>query len=45
MTVAPTSLRPERGPHQARWATMAALTFLLGGLTVALLYHFDVFGA
>jgi hypothetical protein len=24
---------------------MAALTFLLGGLTVALLYHFDVFGA
>ena len=44
MTVAPTSFHPEREQHRSRWLLVAILAFLLGGLTVALLYHFDVFG-
>ena len=42
MTVAPTSLHPGREP--VRWVLVAILAFLLGGLVVALLYHFDVVG-
>jgi len=45
MTVAPTSVHPGREPHRSRWALIAILAFLLGGVTVALLYQFDVFGA
>jgi Putative auto-transporter adhesin, head GIN domain len=30
--------------HRSRWVLVAILGFLLGGLTVAILYHFDVFG-
>jgi hypothetical protein len=44
MTVAPTSVHAGRGQHRSRWVLVAILAFLLGGLTVALLYHFDVFG-
>lgn len=44
MTVAPTSARTGREHHGGRWVLAAILAFLLGGLTVALLYEFDVFG-
>ena len=44
MTVAPTSIHPRRERHRSRWVLVAILAFLLGGLTVALLYQFDVFG-
>lgn len=44
MTVAPTSARLGREPHRSRWALVAILAFLLGGVTVALLYQFDVVG-
>ena len=44
MTVAPTSVHPAREQHRSRWVLVAILAFLVGGLTVALLYHFDVFG-
>ena len=44
MTVAPTSVHPGREEHRSRWVLVAILAFLLGGLTVALLYQFDVFG-
>ena len=44
MTVAPTSVHPGREPHRARWVLVAILGFVLGGMTVALLYHVDVFG-
>jgi hypothetical protein len=44
MTVAPTSVHPGREQHRSRWVLVAILAFLLGGLTVALLYEFDVFG-
>jgi hypothetical protein len=44
MTVAPTSVRTGHEHHGARWVLVAVLAFLLGGLTVALLYRFDVFG-
>ena len=44
MTVAPTSVHPGREQHRSRWVLVAILAFLVGGLTVALLYHFDVFG-
>jgi Putative auto-transporter adhesin, head GIN domain len=44
MTVAPTSVHPGRRQHRSRWVLVAILAFLLGGLTVALLYHVDLFG-
>jgi len=44
MTVAPTPVHPGREEHRSRWMLVAILAFLLGGLTVALLYQFDVFG-
>jgi hypothetical protein len=45
MTVAPTPVHPGREEHRVRWVLVAILAFLLGGLIVALLYHFDVFGS
>jgi hypothetical protein len=44
MMVAPTSAHPGREQHSPRWVLVAILAFLLGGLTVALLYRFDVLG-
>lgn len=44
MTVAPTSVQPRGGHHLSRWALIGILVFLAGGLAVALLYQFDVFG-
>lgn len=44
MTVAPTAVRPGREQHRFRWVLVVVLAFLLGGLAVALLYQFDVFG-
>jgi len=44
MTFAPTSAQPRPEHHQFRWVLVAILAFLLGGLAVALLYHFDAFG-
>ena len=45
MAVAPTSVHPGQEQHRSRWVLIAILAaFLLGGLTVALMYHFDVFG-
>lgn len=43
MTVAPTSVSPARRQRSSGWL-FVGLAFLLGGLTVGLLYHFDVFG-
>lgn len=45
MTVAPTSVQPRPEPHRSSWVLVAILAFLLGGLAVALLYQFDVFGS
>jgi Putative auto-transporter adhesin, head GIN domain len=45
MTVAPTSVHPGREQHPSRWLLVAILGFLVGGLTVALLYHYDVLGS
>lgn len=45
MTVAPTSVQPRGEHHRSRWVLVAVLAFLLGGLAVALLYQFDVFGS
>ena len=44
MTVAPTSVHPRPEKHRSRWVLVAILALFLGGLAVALLYHFDVFG-
>ena len=44
MAVAPTPVHPERAQHRSRWVLVAILAFLVGGLTVALLYHVSVFG-
>jgi putative autotransporter adhesin-like protein len=44
MTVAPTSVRPRREPQRPHGALIVLLAFLLGGLAVALLYHFEVLG-
>lgn len=44
MTIAPTSAHPGRERHDSRRLRAAILAFVLGGLTVALLYHADVFG-
>ncbi len=43
MTVAPASVQPGREQHRSRWVLVASLAFVLGGVAVALLYHFDVF--
>ena len=45
MTVAPTSVQPRPEHHRSRWVLVGILAFLLGGLTVALLYQLDVFGS
>jgi hypothetical protein len=45
MTVAPTSVQSQREHHRLRWVLVGILAFLLGGLVVALLYQFDVFGS
>lgn len=45
MTVAPTSVQPRPEHHRSRWVLVAVLAFVLGGLAVALLYQFDVFGS
>ena len=44
MTVAPTSVHNGEEQHRSRWLLVAILAFLLGGLAVAVLYHFDAFG-
>ena len=44
MTVAPTSIRHGGEHHRSRRVLAAILAFLLGGLVVALLYHYDVLG-
>jgi hypothetical protein len=44
MTVAPTSIHPGREHHRSRWLLVAILAFLLGGVTVALLYESDRVG-
>ena len=45
MTVAPSSVHPGRGHQRSRWVLVAILAaFLVGGLTVGLLYRFDVLG-
>lgn len=43
MTLAPTPVHPGSGRHRSPWLAVL-LAFLLGGLTVALLYHFDAIG-
>ena len=43
MTIVPASAHPG-GQHRHRRVLVAALAFLLGGLTVVTLYHFDVLG-
>jgi hypothetical protein len=44
MTVAPTSAHTGGEQHASRWVLASIVAFFLGGLAVALLYHFDVFG-
>jgi Putative auto-transporter adhesin, head GIN domain len=45
VTVAPSSVHTGRGEHRLRWVLVTILAaFLVGGLTVALLYQFDVLG-
>ena len=44
MSAVPASLDPEQEQHRSRSVLVAILAFLLGGLTVALLYQLDVFG-
>ena len=44
MTIAPTPVHLGRERHRSRWALVAVVAFLLGGLTVALLDQLDVFG-
>ena len=44
MTLAPTSVQSGRGPQRLPWIPVL-LAFVLGGLAVALLYHFDVLGS
>jgi hypothetical protein len=44
MTVAPTSVQTQPKHPRLRWVLVGILAFLLGGLAVALLYQFDVFG-
>ena len=42
MTVSPTTVHPRRQQHGSGWVLVAILAFLLGGLAVGLLYHYDV---
>ena len=44
MTVAPTPVHPRREEHRSWWVLVTIMAFLVGGLTVALLYEFDGFG-
>ena len=44
MTVSPTTVHPGRQQHRSGWVLVAILAFLLGGLAVGLLYHYDVIG-
>jgi hypothetical protein len=44
MTIAPTSLRPGAEQHRLRLLVFVVSALALGALTLALLYHFDVFG-
>ncbi len=44
MTVAPTSVHPGREQHRSRWVLLTIVAFLMGGLAVALIEHFEVFG-
>ena len=44
MSVVPTSAHPRREVDRRPWVIVAIVAFLLGGVTVALLYQFDVFG-
>lgn len=44
MTIAPTPVHLGHERHRSRWALVAVVAFLVGGLTVALLYQLDVFG-
>ena len=44
MSAVPASLHPGQEQHRFRSVLVAILAFLLGGLTVALLYQLDVFG-
>ena len=44
MSVAPASAHPGREPRRSRWVLVATLAFLLGGLSVAMLYHFEMLG-
>jgi hypothetical protein len=44
MTVAPTPVHPGPEQHRSRWVLVAILASLVGGLTVALLYQFEVLG-
>jgi len=43
MSIVPASAHPG-GQHRPRQVLVAAVAFLLGGLTVVMLYHFDVVG-
>lgn len=45
MTIAPTPVHRGAGENLTRWALVAVLAFVLGGLAVAVLYHFDMFGS
>ncbi len=42
MTVSPTSVHVGRQQHRSSWVLVAILAFVLGGLAVGLLYHYDV---
>ncbi len=44
MAAASTSVHPRREPHRSRWVLAGALTLVVAGLTVALLYQLDVLG-
>ena len=44
MAVSPPLVQPDREPHRSRWMFVAIMAFLLGALTAALLYQFDVLG-
>ena len=44
MSAVPASVHPGQEQHRSRSLLVAILAFLLGGLTVALLYQLDVFG-
>jgi Putative auto-transporter adhesin, head GIN domain len=45
MTVAPTPVHAGPEHRRSAWLAIAALAVVAGGLAVALLYHYDVFGS